>query len=77
MPFGMGKSNTKVYVKSSERIKFPDVAGEDDAKKDLTDVVDYLHNPIALTEQKTAYEAKKVSLAVLFCFWEDENSQSG
>ena len=45
MAFGMGKSNAKVYVKSSEGIKFSDVAGEDEAKENLTEIVDYLHNP--------------------------------
>ena len=45
MAFGMGKSNAKVYVKSSEGIKFTDVAGEDEAKESLTEIVDYLHNP--------------------------------
>jgi cell division protease FtsH len=45
MSFGMGKSNAKVYVKSSEGIKFTDVAGEDEAKENLTEIVDYLHNP--------------------------------
>ena len=45
MMFGMGKSNAKVYVKSSEGIKFKDVAGEDEAKENLTEIVDYLNNP--------------------------------
>lgn len=45
MMFGMRKSNAKVYVKSSEGIKFTDVAGEDEAKENLTEIVDYLHNP--------------------------------
>ena len=45
MMFGMGKSNAKIYVKSSEGIKFSDVAGEDEAKENLTEIVDYLHNP--------------------------------
>lgn len=45
MMFGMGKSNAKVYVKSSEGIRFSDVAGEDEAKENLTEIVDYLHNP--------------------------------
>ena len=45
MMFGMGKSNAKVYVKSSEGIKFSDVAGEDEAKESLQEVVDYLHDP--------------------------------
>lgn len=40
-----GKSNAKVYVKSSEGIKFSDVAGEDEAKESLSEIVDYLHNP--------------------------------
>ena len=40
-----GKSNAKVYVKSSTGIKFSDVAGEDEAKDLLTEIVDYLHNP--------------------------------
>ena len=42
---GLGKSNAKVYVKSSQGIKFSDVAGEDEAKENLTEIVDYLHNP--------------------------------
>ena len=45
MMFGMGKSNAKVYVKSSEGIRFSDVAGEDEAKENLSEIVDYLHNP--------------------------------
>ena len=45
MMFGMGKSNAKIYVKSTEGIKFSDVAGEDEAKENLTEIVDYLHNP--------------------------------
>ena len=45
MMFGMGKSNAKVYVKSSEGIRFADVAGEDEAKDNLQEIVDYLHNP--------------------------------
>ena len=45
MIFGMGKSNAKVYVKSSEGIKFSDVASEDEAKENLAEIVDYLHNP--------------------------------
>ena len=45
MMFGMGKSNAKIYVKSSEGIKFSDVAGEDEAKENLTEIVEYLHNP--------------------------------
>lgn len=45
MMFGMGKSNAKVYIKSSSGIKFSDVAGEDEAKENLTEIVEYLHNP--------------------------------
>ena len=45
MAFGMGKSNAKVYVQSSEGIRFSDVAGEDEAKENLAEIVDYLHNP--------------------------------
>lgn len=45
MAFGMGKSNAKMYVKSSEGIRFSDVAGEDEAKENLAEIVDYLHNP--------------------------------
>ena len=45
MMFNMGKSNAKVYVKSSDGIKFDDVAGEDEAKENLAEIVDYLHNP--------------------------------
>lgn len=45
MMFNMGKSNAKVYVKSSDGIKFDDVAGEDEAKEALSEIVDYLHDP--------------------------------
>ena len=45
MMFNMGKSNAKVYVKSAEGIKFDDVAGEDESKENLTEVVNYLHDP--------------------------------
>ena len=45
MMFGMGKSNAKIYVKSTAGIKFDDVAGEDEAKENLTEIVDYLHDP--------------------------------
>ena len=45
MMFNMGKSNAKVYVKSAEGIKYDDVAGEDEAKENLTEVVNYLHDP--------------------------------
>ena len=45
MMFGLGKSSAKVYVKSAEGIKFSDVAGEDEAKENLTEIVDYLHDP--------------------------------
>ncbi len=43
--FNLGKSNAKVYVKSAEGIKFDDVAGEDEAKENLTEIVNYLHDP--------------------------------
>ena len=45
MMFGMGKSNAKIYVNSSEGIHFSDVAGEDEAKENLAEIVEYLHNP--------------------------------
>ena len=45
MMFNMGKFNAKVYVKSAEGIRFSDVAGEDEAKENLTEVVNYLHDP--------------------------------
>lgn len=45
MAFGMGKSSAKVYVPSSDGIRFSDVAGEDEAKENLAEIVDYLHNP--------------------------------
>ena len=45
MSFGMGKSNAKVYVQSTKGIRFSDVAGEDEAKESLQEIVDYLHDP--------------------------------
>ena len=45
MMFGMGKSNAKIYVKSTTGIKFKDVAGEEEAKELLTEIVDFLHKP--------------------------------
>ena len=45
MMFNMGKSNAKIYVNSTDGIRFDDVAGEDEAKENLTEIVDYLHNP--------------------------------
>lgn len=50
MAFGMGKSNARVYVESTEGIHFSDVAGEDEAKENLAEIVDYLHNPKKYTE---------------------------
>ena len=50
MMFNMGKSNAKVYVKSAEGIKFADVAGEDEAKENLQEVVNYLHDPTKYQE---------------------------
>ena len=50
MMFNMGKSNAKVYVKSAEGIKFADVAGEDEAKENLQEVVNYLHDPTKYKE---------------------------
>lgn len=50
MMFGLGKSSAKVYVKSSEGIHFNDVAGEDEAKDNLKEIVDYLHNPAKYKE---------------------------
>ena len=50
MSFGMGKSSAKIYVKSSEGIRFRDVAGEDEAKENLSEIVEYIHNPASYTE---------------------------
>ena len=50
MSFGMGKSSAKVYVQSTEGIRFDDVAGEDEAKESLAEIVDYLHNPKKYTD---------------------------
>ena len=50
LSFGMGKSNAKVYVQSTKGIRFSDVAGEDEAKESLQEIVDYLHNPQKYTE---------------------------
>ena len=50
MMFGMGKSSAKVYVESTKGIHFDDVAGEDEAKESLAEIVDYLHNPQKYTD---------------------------
>ncbi len=50
MSFGMGKSNAKIYVQSTQGIHFSDVAGEDEAKESLKEIVDYLHNPDKYTQ---------------------------
>ena len=50
MAFGMGKSNARVYVQSTEGIHFDDVAGEDEAKENLAEIVDYLYNPKKYTD---------------------------
>ena len=50
MSFGMGKSNARIYVQSSDGIRFSDVAGEDEAKENLAEIVDYLHNPKKYTD---------------------------
>lgn len=50
MSFGMGKSNARIYVQSTEGIRFSDVAGEDEAKESLAEIVDYLHDPKKYTE---------------------------
>ncbi|MCC8079036.1 MAG: ATP-dependent zinc metalloprotease FtsH [Oscillospiraceae bacterium] len=50
MTFGLGKSNAKVYVQSTGGIRFSDVAGEEEAKENLAEIVDYLHNPTKYKE---------------------------
>ena len=50
MAFGMGKSSAKIYVQSTKGIRFDDVAGEEEAKESLAEIVDYLHNPKKYTE---------------------------
>ena len=50
LSFGMGKSNAKLYVQSTKGIRFSDVAGEDEAKENLAEIVDYLHDPDKYTE---------------------------
>ena len=54
MAFGLGKSHAKVYVQSTKGIRFEDVAGEDEAKENLAEIVDYLHNPQKYTEAGAA-----------------------
>ena len=61
MMFNMGKSNAKVYVKSAEGIRFDDVAGEDEAKENLTEIVNYLHDP-SKYQEIGAYMPKGVLL---------------
>lgn len=50
LAFGMGKSNAKVYVQPTDGIRFSDVAGEDEAKESLAEIVDYLHSPQKYTD---------------------------
>ena len=59
MKFDMGKSSAKVYVQSSDGIKFADVAGEDEAKENLSEVVDYLHNPNKYNQLSTNDEREQ------------------
>lgn len=54
LSFGMGKSNAKVYVQSTKGIRFSDVAGEDEAKESLQEIVDYLHDPTKYTQAGAA-----------------------
>ncbi len=54
LAFGMGKSNAKVYVQSTKGIRFADVAGEDEAKESLAEIVDYLHDPDKYTRAGAA-----------------------
>ncbi len=54
MTFGLGRSNAKVYVQSTKGIRFADVAGEDEAKESLQEIVDYLHDPGKYTEAGAA-----------------------
>ena len=59
MMFGGGKSNAKIYVKSSNGIKFSDVAGEDEAKELLSEIVDYLHDPDKYREMGAGYAKRR------------------
>ncbi|EGN47890.1 hypothetical protein HMPREF0991_01805 [Lachnospiraceae bacterium 2_1_58FAA] len=59
MMFGGGKSNAKIYVKSSNGIKFSDVAGEDEAKELLSEIVDYLHDPDKYREMGAAMPKRR------------------
>ena len=54
LSFGMGKSNAKIYVQSTKGIRFADVAGEDEAKESLQEIVDYLHDPTKYTKAGAA-----------------------
>lgn len=67
MMFNMGKSNAKVYVKSAEGIRFDDVAGEDEAKENLTEIVNYLHDPSKYRKSQ-AFIAHKFSPFILSNF---------
>ena len=61
-----GKSNAKVYVKSSEGIKFSDVAGEDEAKENLAEIVDYLHNPDKYKEIGASMPNMRFSIQIMW-----------
>lgn len=62
LSFGMGKSNAKVYVQSTKGIRFSDVAGEDEAKESLQEIVDYLHDP-------TKYTQAGAAMPKASCWW--------
>ena len=61
LSFGMGKSNAKVYVQSTQGIHFNDVAGEDEAKENLKEIVDYLHNPDKYHRGRCIYAERHIA----------------
>lgn len=70
MAFGMGKSNAKIYVPSTGGIHFSDVAGEDEAKESLAEIVDYLHDPKKYSEVGIVAQLRRMWIFIQLPEWQ-------